>query len=436
MRFCISVILIATLPAFLGCEGSDFAVGLDTTSSTSHDDSYPLLGGDTETGSNSPEEETDSASETHAVGSDPSSDSQIEDTLPEDADGDGWAAGDDLDCNDGDSSIHPGADEVPGNGIDDDCDGETDEVESTDEPTCEETGFDINMIPSRLMILQDLSGSMDDRLGGWIGGETKWDIARQALKNTLSNPKNAAIEFGFDYFPMHNSCGAGNSVVLDAAPNQTTKITKMFSYLSPTGATPLCLAIANFDPDRHPGYAPAFNADGAHKYLLVVSDGADTCGGKNCSGSSSTYSSATYLAARTSDLLDAEIKTFVIGFGGGCDKDQLNAIAKAGGTGYKTYFDAQDPQDLQAALDDVATAVVSCEYKLSSSEASSDPEKVNFYFDGGAVPYNPGCASGIGWDWVDPTRESVVFCKGSCELLKSGDVGSVTATFGCKTQTN
>jgi hypothetical protein len=50
---------------------------------------------------------------------------------PTDADGDGYAEGED--CDDGDASVHPGAEELC-NGVDDDCDGTVDE-EAVDAPT-------------------------------------------------------------------------------------------------------------------------------------------------------------------------------------------------------------------------------------------------------------------------------------------------------------
>ena len=46
------------------------------------------------------------------------------DTGPVDNDGDGYFQADD--CNDDDASIHPGAEETAGDGVDSNCDGEDD----------------------------------------------------------------------------------------------------------------------------------------------------------------------------------------------------------------------------------------------------------------------------------------------------------------------
>jgi hypothetical protein len=109
---------------------SDTDVDTDTDSDTDTDtDSDTDTDTDTDTGTGA---DTDTDTDT-GTGSD-----TVECT---DADGDGWCLP--FDCDDTNPDVHPGAIEVPGDFIDNDCDGETDEIVDTDPPmgipeTCED----------------------------------------------------------------------------------------------------------------------------------------------------------------------------------------------------------------------------------------------------------------------------------------------------------
>lgn len=315
-----------------------------------------------------------------------------------------------------------------GTGGDLGTDGSSDSVGDSDttigSDVCEEQPFDIARDAGRLMILMDLSDSM--------ALDNRWVEAQQAVKRVLSNPNFSEIEFGFDRFP-DSECVA-ETLQIDCALNNGGLISGKLSSYSPAGLTPLYCAMNNF---LDSSYAPGFTASGKAPYLLVVSDGQPSCSKKECITGNWDHPSAADMGDVTDELLAAGIKTFVIGFAYKDSPDFLNTIASHGGTGVTEYISAGDDVELEYAISQVAGSVVSCTFEIQAADPSSDPEKVNFYFDDdkNAIPRNDNCAAGTGqgWTWTDDKHTHIQLCEPTCERLEKGEVSSLRATFGCKT---
>lgn len=340
----------------------------------------------------------------------------------------------------------PDEDGPSGEGDDDndsqseDNDGDNDDDDDVPDPdgestVCEEWDVAIEPKPPRLMILQDISGSMVvDQNDQPV---EKWNQAKAAISGMLDRFDDE-VEFGVDVYSNDGNCGVGSPVLSDTAPNNGDEIMALLEQQQPVGATPIYRGMQNF---LDLAYAPRFAAVDASSTLVVVTDGSDTCGPLGWG----LPASPGELRDVTSRLLDQrDIRSIAIGFGGGIENGeaQLNAIAEAGGTPFDTYIHAQDEAELESSLEDIVDSLVSCVYVIGELDNPDvNPNEVNFYLviddDGNEVEqlvgYDEGCAQEKGWQWADFDTLTVEFCKATCERLQEGDVVRIKAEFGCDT---
>jgi hypothetical protein len=305
----------------------------------------------------------------------------------------------------------------PGNGTDTDSDSDTDSDTVTDWESetegCDEQDIPVYNDPARVLILQDHSSSM-------AGGN--WDIARNAIYNLLATFADTSLEFGLDALPDADvgDCQASAPVIIDCGPDTEGGIHAALADMSTFVSTPLYDALHNF---LNPEYAPGCTDTEYSKHILLVADGEESC-------SAATTDDFIEL---TNDLVSAGIKVIVVGFNVNMSSEQLDAIAAHGGTEFTTYLNATDAPSLNAALDTIATSIDSCVFSIDAPEASASPGLVNFYFDGEVAPMDEDCSSDSGWRWADEDHTQVEFCPDSCEQLKNGTVGELSAKFGCPT---
>ena len=98
--------------------------------------------------------------------------------------------------------------------------------------------------------------------------------------------------------------------------------------IEPNGKTPLYLAMSRF---KDPAHAPVFSNGEGRPFLVIVSDGDDTCGTEvPDAGERVIGASAAELGVLTRELWDDYgISTIAVGFGTGINAAQLRAIASA-----------------------------------------------------------------------------------------------------------
>ena len=203
------------------------------------------------------------------------------------------------------------------------------------------------------MFLVDRSTSMGN----------SWSNVRNSIDSVVQ--ANPSVRFGLTVFPSDadpadgffgslSGCVTGYdwpNISMQTSPG--TIFTDYFDQNGVKGATPLASALEHVAVN-----ATDFWPEGQGGYLVVLSDGADTCtGGDNCSSACV----ATKLATYTRALREMNVKTYVIGYNYTDDPIELNAIAQNGGTSFNEYVYAGGESLLTGVFQEFLLEIKECQ---------------------------------------------------------------------------
>jgi MYXO-CTERM domain-containing protein len=206
---------------------------------------------------------------------------------------------------------------------------------------------------SNLMIALDRSCSMDNKPAGET--LTKWESAEAAIA-TLTTTYAGQLRFGLIMFPDEDgaSCDQDGPIYVDVGEDNEVAVVDAITTTNPNGpcVTNIDTAIGQVSDDL--AFQALPDPTGRRGFVLLITDGkqSGSCGGNV---------SDPITVANIEALYAAGYPTFVVGFGGGVDPDDLNSFAVAGGVprvGDPMYYQADSAAELDAALDAIAGDIV------------------------------------------------------------------------------
>jgi hypothetical protein len=294
------------------------------------------------------------------------------------------------------------------------------------------------------------------------GGETCQEVGFCAALSTLTNI-SYCVPAGSACFPLGDACVgfAGNchardkcdiatyatpAVPIATLPGAAAALTTSLNMHMPDGLTPTgpalsaALQTAKARATANPGHKVA---------VLLVTDGLPT----ECTPVAVADVAA---VAKTAATGTPAIPTFVIGVFGPDEAASatmnLNQLAAGGGTGTAVVINTNQnvTTALQAALTQIRTMAVACQYKIPLANVGAiDFGKVNVQLTGtgglaatvGHVTTQAACdPTKGGWYYdVDPstggTPTSIIACDASCTQFRAVISARVDIVLGCQTIT-
>jgi len=300
-----------------------------------------------------------------------------------------------------------------------------------------------------LYLMMDSSGSMANIDPGQTA--SRWDLLRMALPIFLSNPTNAGMMVGLDFFAEAGPGPGGNNnanpscnvadysmpnvpIAMLPGPNnaQIDAVLAAINGRTVEGSTPTtpaltgALTVARDWQRAHPDRS---------LNVVLLSDGEPTMCMPN------TIETASELA-RTFAMGTPPIKTYVLGIGPFLNN--LNQIAQGGGTGMAYLVDMGGAAALVNALALIRQSTLSCDYKIPTSDGGLDLKKINVSTRVGPTGTNTeilqvadasSCGTGAGWFFdnaANPTK--ITLCPATCGPLQTTDGSELQVLIGCPTR--
>jgi hypothetical protein len=346
-------------------------------------------------------------------------------------------------CNENGQCDNPSADSDTDTDSDSDADTDADSDSDADTDTgCGVTALDIAWVMVDMLLVFDRSNSMcsEDLLTGAAAAFD--EVATQAQDQ---------VNFGLMLFPSlvcfetENQCNAPVGALVEVTV--ANAVDQIGDYLGMAaddccGGTPIAATLAAAE-----SYLDTVSGE-LDKSVLLLTDGPPNCDESHptpCTCTSTEFSCDDYPELclddvdannAAEDLLAAGYPVYVLGIGESLGwQSVMDQIAYLGGTGSSHL--AESSAEIATHLEVIVCDAVSCkldvDWESLPEDASEDPGLVNLYGDGDVIYYDDGCADGLGWEWVD--GDTVKLCEQACQIVTLGGVDSVTATFGCESET-
>jgi MYXO-CTERM domain-containing protein len=202
---------------------------------------------------------------------------------------------------------------------------------------------------SKVMIVLDRSCSMDNKPSGQT--QTKWQSAEAAIE-MLTTTYADQLRFGLIMFPDEagDRCTQDGNIYVTTGADRGQAVRDAIAGTVPNGpcVTNIDTAIEQVSVD--PAFDGTPDPDGRRGFVLLITDGKQS---KSCGGNTNDA----FTIANIETLYQAGYPTYVVGFGGGVDPDDLDAFATAGGVpraASPLYYQADDAVALAEALDAIA----------------------------------------------------------------------------------